>query len=122
MPPRPTRGTLRKTARGGDMHRFWIVAAAVALASPAWAQERMVGDFRVSEQPNAATKTTDYVASYEQRDIAFALRCKEGRQDMVLQFPGAQGRIGRAASTRATQAWTAGYSARSKPPSGATRV
>ena len=78
------------------MHRFWIAAAAVTLASPAWAQERMVGDFRVSEQPNAATKTTDYVASSEQRDIAFALRCKAGRQDMVLQFPGAQARIGSA--------------------------
>jgi hypothetical protein len=75
------------------MHRILVVAAAAVMASHACAQDRTVGDFRVTVRPSEATRTDDYVAAYSQRDIGFALRCMAGKQDMLLQFPGAQTRL-----------------------------
>jgi|GEM_PF-5419452 hypothetical protein len=71
-----------------------ILAALIGLcAVGAHAQERTVGDFKVTSEPNAATRTDDYVASYAQRDIGIALRCKAGQQDILFQFFGAQSRL-----------------------------
>ena len=71
-----------------------ILAALICLtAAGASAQERTVGDFKVISEANAATRTDDLVASYAQRDIGIALRCKAGQQDMGFQFFGAQARL-----------------------------